>query len=57
MINDGVKKCYYFTVKSLLELYSFKSLKNKIAAVNNDDKCFQNALTGALNYQNIKKDS
>ena len=57
MINDGVKKCYYFTVKSLLELYSFKWLKNKIAAVNNDDKCFQNALTGALNYQNIKKDS
>ena len=50
------KKCYYFAVKSLLELDSSEWLKNKIAAVNNDDKCFQNALTDALNYQSIKKD-
>ena len=34
-------------------------LKNKKANINpkdNDDKCFQYALTVALNYQNIKKD-
>ena len=43
MINDGVKKCCYFTVESLLELYSSKWLKNKKAATNNDDNCFQNA--------------
>ena len=33
-------------------------LKNKKATINpknNDDKCFQYALTVALNYQNIKK--
>ena len=36
-----------------------KWLKNKKATINsknNDDKCFQYALTVALNYQNIKKD-
>ena len=27
MINGGVEKCYYFAVKSLLELYSFEWLK------------------------------
>ena len=43
MINDGVKKCCYFTVESLLELYSSEWLKNKKAATNNDDNCFQNA--------------
>ena len=35
-----------------------KWLKNKNAIINpknNDDKCFQYALTVALNYQNIKK--
>ena len=35
-------------------------LKNKKATINpknNDDKCFQYALTVALNYQNIKKDT
>ena len=33
-------------------------LKNKktINPKNNDDNCFQYALTVALNYQNIKKD-
>ena len=38
---------------------SHKWLKNKKATIkpkNNDDKCFQYALTIALNYQNIKKD-
>ena len=36
-----------------------KQLQNKKAAINtktNDDKCFQYALTVALNYNNIKKD-
>ena len=35
-------------------------LKNKKATINpknNDDKCFQYALTVALNYEQIKKDS
>ena len=34
-------------------------LKNEktINPKNNDDNCFQDALTVALNYQNIKKDS
>ena len=35
------------------------SLKNKKATINpknNDDKCFQYALTVALNYEQIKKD-
>ena len=37
-----------------------KQLQNKKAAINtktNDDKCFQYALTVALNYNNIKKES
>ena len=36
-----------------------KWVKNKKATINpknNDDKCFQYALTVALNYQNIEKD-
>ena len=36
-----------------------KWLKNKKETINpknNDDKCFQYALTVALNYQNIEKD-
>ena len=36
-----------------------KWIKNKKATINpknNDDKCFQYALTAALNYQNIEKD-
>ena len=37
-------------------MYRF-SAKNKKAIINsnNDNKCFQYALTVALNYQNIKK--
>ena len=34
-----------------------KWLKNKQATINNDDKCFQYAVTVALNYQNIKSNS
>ena len=33
-----------------------KNLKSNINPKNDDDKCFQYALTIALNYQNIKKD-
>ena len=39
---------------------SFEWLKNKKPTINpknNDNKCFQYALTVALNYQNIKKNS
>ena len=50
------KKCYYFAVKNELELYSSEWLKNKKAAIVNDDNCFQNAVNDALNYQKIKKD-
>ena len=49
MINDKVKKGYYFAVKSMLEFYSFGLLKNKRAAINNDNNSFQNALNDALN--------
>ena len=38
---------------------STESLKNKKATINpknNNNNCFQYALTVALNYQNIKKD-
>ena len=32
-------------------------VKNKKASINpNDDKCFQHAITVALNYEQIKKD-
>ena len=34
-----------------------KNKKAKINSNNNDDKCFQYALTFALNYEQIKKDS
>ena len=56
MTNDEAKKCYYFAVKNELELYSSEWLKNKKAAIVNDDNCFQNAVNDALNYQKIKKD-
>ena len=56
MTNDEAKKCYYFAVKHELELYSSEWLKNKKAAIVNDDNCFQNAVNDALNYQKIKKD-
>ena len=54
MINDEAKKCYYFVVKNLLELYSSKCLRSKKAAIINDDNDFQYAFNDALNYQNIK---
>ena len=56
LTNDEAKKCYYFAVKNELELYSSEWLKNKKAAIVNDDNCFQNAVNDALNYQKIKKD-
>ena len=56
MTNDEGKICYYFAVKNELELYSSEWLKNKKAAIVNDDNCFQNAVNDALNYQKIKKD-
>ena len=40
-------------------IHSPKWLKNKNTTINpknNDDKCFQYALTVALNYEQIKKD-
>ena len=40
----------------MLELYSSEWLKNKKAAIINDDNWFQNALTDALNCQNTKTD-
>ena len=54
MINDEAKKCYYFAVKNLLELYASKCLRSKKAAIINDDNDFQYAFNDALNYQNIK---
>ena len=40
----------------MLELYSFEWLKNKKAAINNDNNSFQNALNYALSCYNIKND-
>ena len=58
MINDDDddEKYHYFAVKSKLELFSSKWLKNKKEAITNGDNCFQNALNDALDYQRIKKD-
>ena len=58
MINndDDNEKFYYFAVKSILELYSSEWLRNKKESINNEDNCFQNALSDSLNYQRIKKD-
>ena len=55
MIND-VENCYYFAVKSKLELYSSEWLKSKKELITNKDNCFQSALNGSLDYQRIKKD-
>ena len=60
---DSMDALYYNLNKiSLSKGRSYKEtpkwLKNKKATINsksNDDKCFQYALTIALNYQNIKK--
>ena len=61
----SVNSLYYNLNKIILsigESYidSPKWLKNKKAAINpknNDDKCFQYALTVALDYEKVKKDS
>ena len=59
---DSVDLLYYYLQKTSLfrkglsYIDSPKWLKNKKATINpenNDDKCFQYALTAALNYQNI----
>ena len=55
MTNDKAKRCYYFAVKSLLELNSFEWLRSKKVAITNSNNCFQNALNDALNYQNIER--
>ena len=55
LINDD-EKYYYFVIKSKLELYSSKWLRNKKQSITNGDDCFQNALNDALDYQRIKKD-
>ena len=41
-------------VKSKLELYSSEWLRSKKESITNEDKCFQNALDVALDYQTIK---
>ena len=60
---DSVDLLYYPLQKTSLSrngssyIDSLKWLKNKKATINpknNDAKCFQYALTAALNYQNIK---
>ena len=55
MINGEAKNCYCFAIKILLELYSLGWFRGKKEAIINGDKCFQNALNDALNYQNIEK--
>ena len=53
MIYDKIKKrYYYFAVKSMLQLYFSEWLKNKKAAINNNN--FQNVLHDALNCYNIE---
>ena len=64
-VYDSVDVLYYNLNKVSLSrggsyIDSPKWLKNKRAAINpknKDDKCFQYALTVALNYEKIKKDS
>ena len=63
-IFDSVDAFYYELNKIRLSrggsyIDSPKRLENKKATINpknNDDKCFQYALTVALNYEQIKKD-
>ena len=63
-VYDSVDALYYNLNKvSLIRSGSYidspKWLKNKKATINpknNDDKCFQYALTVALNFEKIKKD-
>ena len=62
-IRDSIDLLYYHLQKISLKrarsyIDSLKQLKNKRATIipkNNDNNCFQYALTVALNYQNIKK--
>ena len=56
MINDDDEKCYYFAVKSKLELYSSELLRSKKESIANEDSCFQNVPNDSLDYQRIKKD-
>ena len=63
-VFDGVNALYYDLNKISLNrsgsyIDSPQWLKNKKATINhknNDDKCFQYAISVALNYQNIEKD-
>ena len=63
-IFDNVDSLYYDCNKISLSrggsyIDSPEWLKNKKATINpksNDDKCFQYAVTVALNYEQIKKD-
>ena len=61
---DSVDLSYYHLQKTRLSrkggsfIVSLKWLKNKKATINpknNDNNCFQYALTAAVNYQNIEK--
>ena len=57
LLNYQLQKTSLKRVRSYID--SPKWLKNKKRTINpnnNDDNCFQYALTLALNYQNIKKD-
>ena len=63
-IFDAINALYYDLNKMSLNrggsyIDSPQWLKNKKATINlknNDDKCFQYAVSVALNYQNIEKD-
>ena len=63
-IFDSVSLLYYHLQKTSLKrtgssyIVYLKWLKNKKVTINrknNDNNCFQHALTVALNYENIKK--
>ena len=64
-VYDSVDALYFNLNKISLSrggsyIDSAKWLKSKMTTINpknNDDKCFQYALTVALNYEQIKKDS
>ena len=53
--DDDSEKYYHFAVKNKTELFSPEWLRSKKEAIINGDKCFQNALNDALDYQRIKK--
>ena len=53
MINDDDEKCYYFAVKSKLELHPSEWLRSRKETITSEDKCFQNALNDSLDYQRI----